>query len=121
MNAVLERIEGEVVDDCATLFTPVSSDLLDGLLGQYQATRKRIETVAEFVGGELDSWAIAYFLDGIDSEHGRHCIGVTAILSAGHANPFPLTGFACEFTRPVENAFPGVSVSVVIPKAVKTV
>lgn len=79
MGAVLERIQAEVVDDSATFFAPVSSDLLDSLLGQYQATRKRIEAVAQFIGNELDSGAIDYFLDGNrTSDQGRHSMGMTA-------------------------------------------
>jgi hypothetical protein len=79
LNAVLERIEAELVDEAAQFFAPVSSDLLDGLLGQYQATRKRIEAVAEFVNAELGTGAIDYFLEGNSSpDRGRHSMSMSA-------------------------------------------
>ncbi len=88
MSAVLERIESELVDDSVQFFAPVSSDLLDGLLGQYQATRKRIEAVAEFVAVELASGAIDYFLEGNSSpDRGRSSMSVSAktLFDAGGA------------------------------------
>ena len=79
MSAVLECIDAELVDESTQFFAPVSSDLLDGLLGQYQATRKRIEAVAEFVGNELASGAIDYFLEGNSSpDRGRHSLSNSA-------------------------------------------
>lgn len=88
MNATHERIDVELVDDSAHFFAPVSSDLLDGLLGQYQATRKRIEAVAEFVSVELASGAIDYFLEGNSSpDRGRQSMSVSAksLFDAGGA------------------------------------
>ncbi len=44
-------------------FAPVSSDLIDSLVGQYDSMKTRIEQVAEMVTGET-AGAISYFLDG---------------------------------------------------------
>jgi len=88
VSDLLERIEVELVDESAQFFAPVSSDLLDGLLGQYQATRKRIEAVAEFVADELATGAIDYFLEGNSSpDRGRHSMSVSAktLFDAGGA------------------------------------
>ena len=52
MNAVAEF---DLVDDTAQFFAPVSSDLIDGLMGQYGAMRKKIERVATVMNGpDLD-------------------------------------------------------------------
>jgi len=66
MSAVME-----VVDDSAPFFAPVSSDLIDGLLGQYQSMRKRIENIASMIDGEMSS-AMEYFFEGNrDPDRGR--------------------------------------------------
>lgn len=52
----------ELVDDAATFFAPVSSDVIDGLLGQYQAFRTRIERLAGAISEEAD--AVHYFIEG---------------------------------------------------------
>ena len=77
--AAFERIDAELVDESAQFFAPVSSDLLDGLLGQYQSTRKRIEAVAGFVNGAMGTGTIDYFLDGNTSpDRGRHSLSHSA-------------------------------------------
>jgi hypothetical protein len=59
--------------DCAEeFFAPVAADMVDGLVGQYCATRKRIEAVAAFVEDEINGGVIHYFLDGnCDPNNGR--------------------------------------------------
>ena len=47
----VERAEAELVDESATFFAPVSSDVLDELLGQYQARKRSIEQLAEALLG----------------------------------------------------------------------
>ena len=55
--------EFEVVDD-APFFAPVATDLLDGLLGQYQASRRHIEQLGALVnGGDLAN-VVHYFIEG---------------------------------------------------------
>ena len=53
------------VVDFGDFFAPTSTDLVDGLLGQYRGMRARIETVAELIEGETAA-AISYFLEGND-------------------------------------------------------
>lgn len=61
MNAVAEF---SLVDDNAPeFFAPVSSDLIDGLLGQYQAMRAKVERVAAFMNGLDMSGALHYFAE----------------------------------------------------------
>jgi hypothetical protein len=57
----------DIVDDSAEFFAPASFDMIDGLISQYQAMRKRIEQVAAMVTGET-AGAIGYFLDGNGSD-----------------------------------------------------
>lgn len=52
-------------------FAPVSSDLIDGLLAEYQGMRKKLEEIAQMINGEM-SHALAYFFDGNrDPDNGR--------------------------------------------------
>lgn len=63
----------DLVHDGATeFFAPVSSDLIDGLIGQYQTMRKHIDSVAAFAGSDEMKSALHYFLDGnATEERGR--------------------------------------------------
>lgn len=65
MEAVdrVERVVGEVVDETASFFAPVSTDLLDALLGEYQLRRGQIDQLAALVGGELGN-VVHYFIEG---------------------------------------------------------
>lgn len=54
-------------DDATEFFAPVSSDLVDSLVGQYQAMRTRIEEVAAVVTGEF-AGAMQYFFEGNRSQ-----------------------------------------------------
>lgn len=67
MHAV-EAVESELVDDSATFFAPVSSDLLDSLLGRYQDMRRRVEAMGQLINA--DHQAVACFIDG-NGESGR--------------------------------------------------
>ncbi|WP_114970218.1 DUF4942 domain-containing protein [Rhodoferax ferrireducens] len=77
---VVERPDTELVDDSAQFFAPVDHDVIDSLLGQYDATRKRINVVGEFMADELSQGsAIHYFLDGNKTEdRGRHSMTLSA-------------------------------------------
>ncbi|MFZ3193704.1 MAG: DUF4942 domain-containing protein [Moraxellaceae bacterium] len=68
MNAVTE-IMGEIAD--LEFFAPASTDLVDGLVGQYRQARARIESLANVMAGEL-SGALHYFIQGNlkDERHG---------------------------------------------------
>lgn len=51
------------VEGVGEFFAPTSSDMVDGLVGQYRAMRARIEQIAETVTGET-AGALGYFLSG---------------------------------------------------------
>ena len=76
MNEVAEI---EIVDDEAEFFAPVASDLIDGLIGQYQDARRRIEAVAAVVNGDDYARVMHYFLDGNASQQrGRSTLEYSA-------------------------------------------
>lgn len=53
----------DLVDDRA-FFAPVSSDVIDSLIGRYQDLRAPIEQIAEVINSERYAGAVQYFLDG---------------------------------------------------------
>jgi hypothetical protein len=74
-----EIFADELVDDTAEFFAPVSSDLIDGLIGQYQSARRDIERVADFMDSHETASAVHYFLEGNSSEErGRHSLNMSA-------------------------------------------
>ena len=63
MSAVLDLPADELVDDAATFFAPVSSDLIDTLIAQYQAMRAKVERVAAVMNGPDLAGALHYFAE----------------------------------------------------------
>ena len=59
MSAMMEIVD----DNAAPFFAPVSSDVIDGLLGSYQQQRKHIREIASIATGGMGG-AISWFLDG---------------------------------------------------------
>ena len=57
-------IRGDLVDDYQEFFAPASSDMIDGLIGQYQSERRIISEVAEYLSGDNFKLALNYFVDG---------------------------------------------------------
>ncbi|MFD2271385.1 DUF4942 domain-containing protein [Undibacterium arcticum] len=53
----------EIVDDTREFFAPVSSDVIDGLLAQYQQQRSHIDHIAGIAAGDMGN-AINWFIDG---------------------------------------------------------
>jgi hypothetical protein len=53
----------ELLDDAREFFAPVSSDVIDGLLGQYQQKRAHIDVVSGIVAGDMGG-VISYFIEG---------------------------------------------------------
>lgn len=64
MNAVATPAYGEIVEDASEFFAPMSSDLIDGLLGQYGAARKNIEAMAAAVSDPQHASVLHYFIGG---------------------------------------------------------
>jgi len=60
-------IEVLVFDDSADFFAPVSSDLIDSLIGQHHSMRQRINDLYSVVTGET-AGAMAYVLEGNRSQ-----------------------------------------------------
>lgn len=58
-----EIIDFDVVDDGAQFFAPVASDLIDGLLSQYQSMRTKVEHVAAVMNGPDLEGALHYFAE----------------------------------------------------------
>lgn len=67
----IERADVDLVDE-AQFFAPVSSDLIDTLLGRHQEMRARIERMAEVVNG--DHAAVQHFLDGNADQDRRYSV-----------------------------------------------
>lgn len=64
MNAVTGTLHGEVIEDCSQFFAPMSADLVDGLIGQYQSTRKRLEAMSTAVHSDECRGVLHYFVEG---------------------------------------------------------
>ena len=76
---VIEQAESELVDETAKFFAPVSSDIFNELIGQYQAMRARVEALADLVNGENEA-AMTYFLDGnADERAGRYSVNANKL------------------------------------------
>ncbi|VTU16204.1 DUF4942 domain-containing protein [Variovorax sp. RA8] len=68
----VEHAKAELVNESATFFAPVSSDVLDELLGQYQARKRSIEQLAEALLGEEFRTAMSYFLEASEIRGGHY-------------------------------------------------
>ncbi|QNJ57427.1 RE endonuclease [Pseudomonas phage Dolphis] len=64
MNAVVGQVTGEIVEDASEFFAPMSADLVDGLIGQYQSTRKCLEAMASAVHADECRGVLHYFVEG---------------------------------------------------------
>jgi hypothetical protein len=77
----IEQADTELVAD-EPFFAPAATDMVDGLVGQYQVMRRRIEDLAATVTGETVG-AIQYFLDGnVDSRDRRYSTSVEKLFAA---------------------------------------
>jgi hypothetical protein len=64
MSAVATPAYGEIVEDVSDFFAPMASDLVDGLIGQYDSTRRRLEAMSAAVSSEACSGVLHYFVEG---------------------------------------------------------
>lgn len=76
MNAVTGVIHGELIDDASEFFAPMASDLIDGLLGQYNVARRNIEAMATAVSDPQHASVLHYFISG-NVEEQRYSIPST--------------------------------------------
>ena len=58
----METDRGHLVEDYE-FFAPVSNDLIDSLIGQYESTRRRLEAMAEAVSSERCAGVLHYFVE----------------------------------------------------------
>lgn len=73
MGSVERIFSGDVIDDASHFFTPMPADLVDGLIGQYNATRAGITDLAQAVRAEQCRGVLHYFVEGNVSDQ-RHTI-----------------------------------------------
>lgn len=64
MNAVVGQVHGELIDDAGAFFAPMSADLVDGLIGQYRATRANVVAMAAAVRAGQNASVLHYFVEG---------------------------------------------------------
>ncbi|MFW9085625.1 DUF4942 domain-containing protein [Pseudomonas sp. P2758] len=76
MSSIAKQAFGEIVEDVSEFFAPMSSDLVDGLLGQYGAARKNIEGMAAAVSDPQHASVLHYFISG-NVEEQRYSIPST--------------------------------------------
>ena len=81
MDAVAERVGGEIVEDAAEFFAPTSADMVDGLISQYQRDLSRIERVVEALSPERLGSVVQYFLDGNQDRRNRFTDSVDRLFS----------------------------------------
>lgn len=63
---------GELVDDFTQFFPPMPTDMVDGLVAQYDAAKSDIMSLAEAVSSDRSAAVLRYFLEGnlSDERHG---------------------------------------------------
>lgn len=66
-----ERADVQLVDETASFFAPASSDLLDGLLAEYQQRRAQIDELAALMAGGLGN-VVHYFIRGNAGDEALH-------------------------------------------------
>lgn len=64
MNAITGTIHGDLVENVAEFFAPMASDLVDSMMGEYGATRARLEHMAAAVSSEACRGVLHYFVEG---------------------------------------------------------
>lgn len=71
MSSVTPVVHGELVDSASEFFAPVSTDLVDTLVAQYEAEKARIDGLADTVQ-KYSTGTLRYFIEGNlnDERHG---------------------------------------------------
>lgn len=72
MTDLSHAVVGDLVEDATVFFAPVSSDLVDSLIGAYQSERQRIEQLHEMMTGGGFSGALFHFMEGNSTDQGRY-------------------------------------------------
>ena len=66
-----QRVDAELVEDTTPFFAPTSTDMLDGLLGEYQQRRREIDQLAGLMRGDLGN-VVHYFIEGNAGNENLH-------------------------------------------------
>ncbi len=72
-------IEVLAMDDPAEFFAPVASNVVDSMIGQYQSTRQRIDSIYGLIAGEM-AGAMEYIMEG-NRSHDRSPPSVSSLFS----------------------------------------
>lgn len=81
----MQTITGEIVDDMAAMFLPMSTDLVDGLIGQYQSERGKMERISEFFSDPGYRAAVGYFVEGARDDYSRYTPEVSKLFDIDKA------------------------------------
>ncbi|MEG9561055.1 DUF4942 domain-containing protein [Pseudomonas aeruginosa] len=64
MGSIEQIVNGELIGGAGEFFAPMSADLVDGLIGQYNTTRASITAMAQAVRAEQYKGVLHYFVEG---------------------------------------------------------
>lgn len=76
MNAVVGQLDGELIEDASEFFAPMAADMVDGLIGQYNAARTNVEALAAAVRTGQNASVLRYFVEGNVKDQ-RHSMPTT--------------------------------------------
>lgn len=76
MSAIQQTSHSELIEEIEPFFAPMSADLVDSLIGQYNAARGNVEALAAAVRAGQNASVLHYFVEGNVKEQ-RHSIPTT--------------------------------------------
>ena len=76
MSAIKQVSHSELIEEIEPFFAPMSADLVDSLIGQYNAARANVEALAAAVRAGQNASVLHYFVEGNVKEQ-RHSMPTT--------------------------------------------
>ena len=76
MSAIQQVSHSELIEEIEPFFAPMSADLVDSLIGQYNAARANVEALAAAVRAGQNASVLHYFVEGNVKEQ-RHSMPTT--------------------------------------------
>lgn len=76
MSAIQQVSRSELIEEIEPFFAPMSADLVDSLIGQYNAARANVEALAAAVRAGQNASVLHYFVEGNVKEQ-RHSMPTT--------------------------------------------
>jgi len=64
VSAIQQTSHSELIEEIEPFFAPMSADLVDSLIGQYNAARKCLKSLADAVSGDDVRGVLHYFVEG---------------------------------------------------------